>query len=516
MGLIDRILRRANQDLAGEMSALRVQSIGNAFGEYRLKTSKVNYELARQLYRNEHNDYKLGAWAAKPVVNTAAGFMGTPRFQHKGGDEEVQAVLDQAGAFTSRWLEANRNGSRDGDVWLRLDLVPNRFDREDIDFDMKLVPPEWVLPPVYDPLTGEIRELVIKYPVPVATRQGARIVDQGQFTIVEVLTPTSRTLEVDGYAPQEVRQVIEERAREEAGDNDWGFIPLVHVKNDAERQALHGMSDLEPIEPFMRAYHDTFLFAIQGAKTVARPKVQFALADVKDFLEKNFTAAEIASGKLRFHDKELFLMQRDGGGSGHDTADFIVADTGLAGVSTLLELLFYCIVDVSETPEFAFGTAVASSKASVSEQMPVLGRNIRRRRGEREDPYGETASMYLAMQAQVGAFAKPSTYRVDVDWDEVSPKDDSEVASTVEQMIAAMVIGVDAGLISQDAATDFLAEYVPTMLPYVTDDATDDERTRLIATAAFRQRIKNGDFDDNAPPPPMPDDVPRIGAGAGG
>ena len=78
----------------GEISKLR-QGIFGRFGSliggrwnvpYVLNSSRVEYELARQLYHNTHDDYKLGAGFAKPIINTLAGFMGVPRFRCQ--DEE--------------------------------------------------------------------------------------------------------------------------------------------------------------------------------------------------------------------------------------------------------------------------------------------------------------------------------------------------------------------------------------------------------------------------------------------
>lgn len=509
MGILERLRNRYGLvPIIGESSQLRQEDtwdtygLSTMFGDYSLRTSHVDYDLARQLYRNENDNYKLGAWPAKPVVNTTAGFMGAPRFQHRAQDDVVQGVLNEGiNEWDTPFLQVNRNCSRDGDVYARIEIRPNRFDRNDVDFQLRLIPPEWVLPPDHDPLTGELREVIIRYPVVQRTRDGKRMRKNPTYHIVETLTPTERTLEVEGNAPQGVADDIRKRAEEEANDNSWGFIPIVHFRNDAEEQAVYGMSDLEPIEPFMKAYHDAFLFALQGAKAIARPKMAFNLADVDAFLKRNFSADEIRSGRLKYMNKELFMLQRDTNGGGSDTVEFIVADTGLSGVATLLEFLFYCIVDVSQTPEFAFGTAVSSSKASVSEQMPVLGRNIRRKRGELEEPYSEIGSMYLAMQAQVG-MSKPETYRVKLDWDEVNPKDDSDVATTIKTLFDAMAVGLDANIISLDAVIDTCREFVPSMLPFIDPQSEDDEQRRMIATAAFRDRLANSDFDENAPPSP--------------
>lgn len=492
MGLLD-IFRTPR----GEISALRSQTLGNLAGRYLLNSGKVDYPLARQLYRNTADNYKLGAWAAKPVVNTIAGFMGAPRFMHRDKDDSANGVLDALGSWDSKFLQLNRNTSRDGDAYARLELRPNRFNPQDVQLEMRLIPPEWVTP-MYDPLTGELKEVVIAWPAERQTRVGSQIRNEGTYHIVEILTPDERTLEVDGNAPEEVRRLIRERSTLEAEDWRWGFIPIVQFRNDAEETHVYGMSDLEPIEPFMRAYHDVLMASLQGTQTMARPKTQFRVADVKAFLERNFTPEEIKNGELNFAGKDIFLAEQN------DTIEFIVADTGLTGVTSLLEFLFYCIVDVSQTPEFAFGTAVASSKASVSEQMPVLARNIRRKRGEFSEPYAEIAEMYLAMQAQLGEVGRLDSYRVEIEWEELTSRDDSEVAATINTLIAGMATGVEAGLVSLDSAIDFIAEFMPTMLPASTEGNESDERQRIAAGRAFLDRLDAGAFGDEDRPPAPP------------
>src|SRR5690606_41856313 len=59
-----------------------------------------SYKLARSLYDNAADDYKLGAWAPKPIINPVVGFMGVPRFRSK--DPEAQEVLDE-------FFESNRS-----------------------------------------------------------------------------------------------------------------------------------------------------------------------------------------------------------------------------------------------------------------------------------------------------------------------------------------------------------------------------------------------------------------------
>ncbi len=462
--------------IAGEISAIRnwLPSFYTYMAPYKLDSSRVDYKLAHALYNNTDDRYKLGAGFARPVINTTAGFMGVPHFTHAnpGADNALEDVMSK---WAGKLLRINRNALRDGDAFARIDIVQDRFGDKQM-FDLRLIPPEWVTP-VPDPLTGTYSKIVIRYPVNIMDDAGRVVSD---YTVSETLTKDTRTIEYDSRAPAELI------AQNKTEPNPWGFIPIVHFKNEAEETQLYGSSDLEPLEPFMKVYHDTMLFAAQGSKLFSRPKAKFKLSDVDKFLKDNFSADEIKAGRLRFADKEIFLMQ-DG-----DDADFITADSGLNGITTLLEFIFYCIVDVSETPEFAFGTAVASSKASVSEQMVPLARKIRRKRGMFEEYYSELASMYLAMWSKVEN-VRLDDYDVDIGWEEISPKDDSTVANTIKTLVDGLSTAIESGLMSIDAAAEFLREFVPSMLPWADPDADDDERRRVAKSMLFRRRVEDGE-----------------------
>ena len=104
--------------VAGEMSKLRAKfsrfksMVGGAWSLYRLDSSRVDYKLARELYNNEAEEYKLGAWAAKPVINTCVGFMVCPRF--RAVDEDAQSVLDDFhSAYASLKQQTHRDALRE-------------------------------------------------------------------------------------------------------------------------------------------------------------------------------------------------------------------------------------------------------------------------------------------------------------------------------------------------------------------------------------------------------------------
>jgi len=469
----------------GEISRLR-QSIFGRFGTliggswnvpYVLNSSRVDYELARQLYHNTHDDYKLGAGFAKPIINTLAGFMGVPHF--RGQDEEAQNVLDEhINRWVSRMQRTHQLSLRDGDCFVMLANLENDdplFPDEENRIDYIIIPPEQVADIEMDPITRK----------PVAYTIKARSKwDEGrrEYTVTQKITADRITVIVEGDAPEGLTNEIR--------PNPWGFIPIVHFKNEPEETELYGTSELEPIEPYMKAYHDVMLHAMQGSKMHSTPRLKLKLRDVQGFLQNNFPEAlkavqrgEQANIDLKGHELLIFTDEED--------ASFIEAQSTIGDAEALLKLLFYCIVDVSEVPEFAFGVHTPSSHASVKEQMPLLVRRVARKREMVTENWQTLARMLLVMYSKKTG-KKFESYEVGITWDAVIERDEREYADTINTLVNALNTALFGGFISLDAAVDLLAQYIDTMREYATDDPElPGERERIIKSWYLRSRLED-------------------------
>jgi hypothetical protein len=445
-------------------------------------TSRVDYGRARKLYRNQIPQYKLGAHFARPIINFTAGFMGTPHMKTTSNVQEADKALaefDQK--FVSTFLTVNRNMLRDGDVFLRLDYVDDRFSKKKR-FDIRLEHPEWVTP-VLDPVTGEWDTLIINHPVYPTNRPDAQV--KPSYVITETLSADAYVIQADDKAPPEIRA----KYPGVAVPNPWGFIPVVHYKNEPEENQLYGVSDLEPLEPLLRAYHDTMMVGNQGIRLFAKPKVKFILKDVNRFLSVNFPKWKPGDA-VDFQGHDIFLLNE-----GEDS-NYITAEPGTAGVGILLEYLFYCILQSAAVPEFVLGAAIASSRASVDTQMDPFVKTIERKRMMATDPYVETHEMFLAMASKAPGFAMPALldYEVAPTWPEIRAKDEKSVADTLLSLFQAFQVGTTAGLVSLEAANEFLADFVPTMLPWLdaSGATTGGERGRVIESMAWLERMQAG------------------------
>ena len=472
--------------VVGEMSKLRqtVSSFrGGSIGKaYSLDTTKVDYTLSRELYENIHDEYKLGSWAAKPIINTCVGFMGVPWF--RAVDPEAQLVLD---AFhvdnVSLQQQTHRDALRDGDCWVWLTreeedesklLYPELGEAKIM---YNIIPPEKIHSVRRNPVTGKIIEYTLKSVHEWTDEKG----NKQKSIILDTINKNKRVIEVEGPVPPDL----------EVGefDNPWGFLAIQQFSNEKEASFANGKSDLEPVEPLMKAYHDVMLHAIKGSKLHSTPRLKLKLKDVAAFLRNNFGvtdpvkfAKEGKSINLEGHELLMFQSEED--------AEFIEVKSATGDAKILLQLLFYCIVTVSETPEFAFGVHTPSSQASVKEQMPVLTRRIARKREHFAASWTRLARMVLAMHSQATG-KKFSSYEVGLIWDEVDPKDDQNVANSLGAFVKALAEGLEHALISQEAAVDFLSQYIDTMSTFTGKDGSPGEREKIMRDRIMLHKLED-------------------------
>ncbi|SFH21460.1 Phage portal protein, SPP1 Gp6-like [Desulfotomaculum arcticum] len=483
---------------AGEISKLRnafsvftsfwALRTGSYFSAYKLDSSRVDYARARALYDNTDDKYKLGAGFSKGVINTTAGFMGVPRF--KSEDETAQEVLDDFFSNnTSRMMQVQRNAMRDGDwfVWITREENHEQalYPEQKVRLIFNMLPPEQVVQIIKDPLNNnQVKEYVIQ-----AAYDWLDDLDNAKRALVtQRISATRRVIGISGDIPAGLASYIEE-------DNPWGFIPIVHFKNEGDDTKEFGQSDLEPIEPFLKAYHDVLLHALQGSKMHSTPRLKFTIKDLAGFLRNNFGISDpyaFASqgGTISLDGHEFFLFSED------EDAEFIEVKSAIGDTTELLKFLFYCIVDTSETPEFAFGVHTPSSLSSVKEQMPILVRKIARKREQFTESWQRLARIVLALTDLAGD-KKAGSYATVLEWDEVDPRDEKEVVEILKNVTEALKTALEAEIMSDEAATEFLKQFVNTMNDYISDDPeVPGERERIMKTRLLRQRLEDSQFLD--------------------
>lgn len=453
---------------------------GTSYSTYQLDSSKVDYELARKLYQNKDDKRKLGAAFVKPIINSTVGFMGVPHFTIE--DETAQEVLnDFVLENTSRMTRTHSNSLKLGDcfVWITREkrhnpLYPEKKER----LIYNIIPPEEVKDIILDPITKEPIAYILE-----SKQEWSDLSEvKRSCTIKQRITAIERVVEITGDKPEGI----------EVGTfpNTWGFIPIIHFKNEPDETMKYGQSDIEPIEPYIKAYHDVMLHALKGSKMHSTPKLKLTLKDVASFLANNFGVEDpikfAKEGKSINLDGHEILFFTEG-----EDAEFVEVKSATGDAKDLLKVLFYCIVDVSETPEFIFGVHTPSALASVKEQMPIMVNKIKRKREQFAEQWQTLARMVLAMSSLVSGI-KYKDYTVVLGWDEVDPRDDKALSETLKNVATALKTGLETDIISEESAVNFLAQYIDTMAEYSsTDSEVMGEREKIMRTRRLRNRFKD-------------------------
>lgn len=471
----------------GEISALaskavegRFFSTGSAVETYTLNSRKVDYKLARSLYDNEHEEYKLGAGFAAPIINTKVGFMGVPTFV--SADDEAQADLESfvrknRSKITDTLLQSLRDG--DAYVWITVEETHDKelYPEAPTRLRYNVIPPERVQIMLH-PITSDVMVYKITTPMDWEDEGG----NQKKCTITQFVDAHKVVTHIDGDTPPDIEP------GEEA--TELGFIPIVHFKNKGQSYK-YGQSELEPIEPFLKAYHDVMLHAMQGSKMHSTPKLKIKTESVEAFLENNLSDQELKDlqegrrASVSLDGKELLILE------GEDDASFIEVTSAIGDATTLLKFLFYCIVDTSETPEFVFGVHTPSSQASVTEQMPVLVRTIEAKRDHFNDAFDRLARIVLALSSNAQNKAY-ETYETQITWDKIDPRNANQISEELLNTVNALSVGLSAQIISDKSAIDYLAQRIDTMLPYEVEGG-EGEKERIQKYTMNKYRMPDSD-----------------------
>lgn len=492
---MDNKLKHWVNKAVGEMSRLRMNSfffnVRNMYSApYSLNIEgRADYKRARDLYYNRDDNYKLGAGFAKPIVNTLSGFMGIPSFacNDPNAQEDLDEFMNSIVSFKQRVHQKNMV---DGEVFVRLVNMP--ADKKLYPENSRgtrlgciLIPPEQI--PAggieYNPITHEYTAVTTLSKNKWIDANG----DKQEYIVRQRITATEVITEVTGTAPESV--VSSQEA------NPWGFIPIVHFKNEPDETELHGYSELEPIEPFLKAYHDVMIHAISGSKMHSTPKMKFKLGDVKSFLQNNFPDAYTAIQKgeaptISMSGKELFLIKDN------EDAEFIECSSAIGDTPTLLQFIFYCIVDTSEVPEFAFGVHISSAQASTKEQGPILVRRVTRKREQVEDSWLLFSRMAMAMLSTITG-KKFASYAAEITWDIVLDRDEQADALTLASITSALSTALTGNFISLQAAVEYLAQYIDTMDKWENKDGAPGEKEKIEKTRLWGLKIEESQFQQS-------------------
>jgi hypothetical protein len=190
----------------------------------------------------------------------------------------------------------------------------------------------------------------------------------------------------DYYANERVVTVYHKgKPREQRFKNLLGRLPIIPIPNKKGLNEAYGRPEAEALLTVMYEYNDVMKYAITGNKNQGRPTPVIEKMGTPEYIEKfwqqhgkPYTYTDESGAKqtgynIDFDSDNLMTLANDATFKWASPASF------MNDVAKLLELFFYIIVQHSELPEFIFGVAIASSKASADAQLPTFTKFIEKK-----------------------------------------------------------------------------------------------------------------------------------------
>lgn len=417
----------------------------------------INYDLARQIYRNDGTDSNLGALFGRPIVDLQVEFMGIPNASTE--NETIDDLLNDC--LHIYWAdEINqifRDAIRDSKTVVRIrrpsldDPLMTATDREHC--VLELIVPERVLIE-RDPFNKSvIKSAVITHDIvmqdePFDWEVGALPVER-EHQVLEIITP----IDIRFFDKTDMKELTDLSTL-----NDWGFVPLIEIYNEWDTSLQGGQSDLEPVYPFIRAFHDVLAQSLQAHKYHSIPKVKFQITDVAQFIKNNFPEAlDTSTGQIKpqttisWRGKETIFLQAD------EDAGFLEARSVLGDSKTLLEFLLDCVSIASETPKWAFMVVDqgASDQAQNARTVP-FAKKIKRKRINYTRPIQDLLKMYLKILGIAPIRAK-------ITWEAQQAQELVTETQALQQLIMGLEVAAQRGIISDTTYREMLRQFVPVM-----------------------------------------------------
>lgn len=341
---------------------------------------RADYDYWRRAYYCRVRGLELSGLFIKPLVSKVSGWtLGRPPGFKLSSEPSRQALDLWWDTHHAQVLKAFRQALKQGDAF----IVVNS------DLSLTLVRPDNVDPIVnpldYSQVIGWRVTQVLTHP---ETLDRMTIIDE-YFVDRRI-----HTVEVNAIP----RQVI-------SYPNLIGRLPIVHIANQTDDGEVFGHAEAEALIELLHRYGEILEAAVEGNKLQGRPTPVLKFETVQDldrFWADNGTESRqtLPDGTTETYKTLAVDLSQLLTVSG---AEFEYASPGqFAGdTAQLLELMFYLLLEHTELPEFIFGNAIASSKASAETQMPVFEKFIEERRGQVGQWLLELASIVLAYLALV-------------------------------------------------------------------------------------------------------------------
>jgi len=478
----------ASTSLRQSWSAITKSFYGTPYQPVLRKTT-VDVDKARALYFNTDPSISFGAHFAKPIIDSAADFIGAPSYHT--GNETIDTILQDCVEkyWKSSLWETWKIMMRDSKCWVRMRGMPiNALTTPDEVGRVYLEPiVKERVTPIYDPYTNELMRIEVSNIIFVED-------EESQVAINSVLNParhSGREHEIiEIITPDEYRyyDATDERELENLRTtNQWGFIGFVEFVNEADSSLDGGISDLEGVYPFLQAHHDIFTQTKVAHKQHAVPKVKFKINDILPFIQNNFPDAIDQegnfTGRITWSGKEILFMQSE------EDAEFLEAKTALDGSVSLLEFVLDSIAIASERPEWIFmrNEGIEAQSSQTPQTLPFKNLIWRKRAN------AEESLIKLGKMAQV-VYAG-TALRPDLSWGPIEMTELVQESQALQQITASAEIANRAGVIDRTTYRQKIRRFYPGMKSNADEEASAQtelqaEQDRQLEVARQQAEIK--------------------------
>ena len=375
--------------------------------------SQLDPEKLKQYYREE--------FFVKAITNISASFIFADGFSIKSEDSEAQEILQK---IWNNNLEEIQSAGRDASLFGNAYLFIGYNNGIDI---MTIFPGKVsIIPNPVD--IRDYKEILITH-----------IINKDLQGVIQSKITTRLTPEyIETYRDDKLTEKQPNKIKE---------IPLIHIAYDRFAGELYGTGDItEATIKAIKAYSDTIEAARKNLKYHGTPTPVIITKDT-----------ETAEKQIKNWDmNKALLLPED------SEAKFLESSRPFGELKDFLEVLFYNIVILSETPEFLLGAHTPSSLASVKEQMHPIIRKTKRRQLIWKQALQDANRIILKL-LELNEGYKFSTYETEVEFPEPYKKDLKDVVDSISKLVAA-------GIIDEQQAKAIIDDYLPQLVEGENED----------------------------------------------
>lgn len=277
--------------------------------------------------------------------------------------------------------------------------------------------------------------------------------------------------------------------------NPLGLLPVVHLPNDREANEIYGHPIYEALLRLFARYDDGLQKSLDGVEVMGRPiPVAEGLEDVTTAQAQNSSRTETVYNEdgttasvpvVDFEDMTMLWLGKGASfkfaGPGSFSADSVA----------MLQILFYLMLEHIGIPEWAWGGAISSSKASVDAQMPAFVRYLEGRRTQVQEAILKLAQAWLAVKRLTTALAAVD---VSIEWPALEGKDQAQHTAKVKLATDNGWITDETGLRLLELVDDPAAEVEAAKAAA----QTDESRMQAEIDAQLSAMRMQSALDDNA------------------